>query len=209
MKQAAARKLCHWAATMFAAACVALLCPSLAAAQQPAPSQQSRQQAAQKYFTDVVLVNQDGRPMRLYSDLLKDKVVVINFFFATCQGVCLPMNRNIQKAQDVFGDRLGKDAYIISVSVDPTVDTPARLKEYAAKIGARPGWYFITGDRENVAFALKKLGQYVENREDHTNLVLVGNERTGLWKKAFGLAKSEEFNKVVESVLNDQPAGGK
>ena len=209
MKQAPKRKLCHWATTMLAAACVALLCPSLAAAQQPAPSQQSRQQAAQKYFTDVILVNQDGQPMRLYSDLLKDKVVVINFFFATCQGVCLPMNRNIQKAQDVFGDRLGKDAYIISVSVDPTVDTPARLKEYAARIGARPGWYFITGDKENVAFALKKLGQYVENREDHTNIVLIGNERTGLWKKAFGLAKSDEFNKVVESVLNDQPAGGK
>jgi protein SCO1/2 len=194
---------------MLAAAGVLFLCSAQAAAQQPAPAQQSRQQAAQKYFTDVVLVNQDGERMRLYTDLLKDKVVVINFFFATCQGSCLPMNRNMQKVQDVFGDRLGKDAYIISVSVDPATDTPARLKEYAAKVGARPGWYFITGDKENVAFALKKLGQYVENREDHTNIVLIGNERTGLWKKAFGLAKSEEFNKVVESVLNDQPPGGK
>jgi protein SCO1/2 len=209
MKKAPTRKLAHWPTTILAAAGVLLFCPARAAAQQPAPAQQARQQAAQKYFTDVVLVNQDGERVRLYSDLLKDKVVVINFFFATCQGVCLPMNRNIQKVQDVFGDRLGKDAYIISISVDPSTDTPPRLKEYAAKIGARPGWYFITGDKENVAFALKKLGQYVENREDHTNIVLVGNERTGLWKKAFGLAKSEEFNKVVESVLNDQPAGGK
>lgn len=204
MTKASIRKLCQWPAMILAAASVLLFCPARAAAQ----TQQSRQQAAQKYFTDVELVNQNGEKMRLYSDLLKDKVVVINFFFATCQGSCLPMNRNMQKVQDVFGDHLGKDAYLISISVDPTVDTPARLKEYAAKIGARPGWYFITGDKENVAFALKKLGQYVENREDHTNIVLIGNERTGLWKKAFGLAKSEEFNKVVESVLNDQPTGG-
>ncbi len=209
MKKALTRKLCHWPTMTLAAACVLFLCSARVAAQEPASAQQSRQQAAQKYFTDVVLLNQDGEQMRLYTDLLKDKVVVINFFFATCQGVCLPMNRNIQKAQDVFGARLGKDAYIISVSVDPTVDTPARLKEYAAKIGARPGWYFITGDKENVAFALRKLGQYVEHREDHTNIVLIGNERTGLWKKAFGLAKNDEFNKVVESVLNDQPTDGK
>jgi len=209
MTRASIGKLCQWPAMILAVAGLLLCCPEQTAAQQPASAQQSRQQAAQKYFTDVLLVNQDGEQMRLYTDLLKDKVVVINFFFATCQGSCLPMNRNMQKVQDVFGDRLGKDAYIISISVDPVVDTPARLKEYAAKAGARPGWYFITGDKENVAFALKKLGQYVENREDHTNIVLIGNERTGLWKKAFGLAKSEEFNKVVESVLNDQPTGGK
>jgi protein SCO1/2 len=192
-----------WHIMILAAAAVLLLCGT------PAAAQDARQQAAQKYFTDVELVNQDGEKMRLYSDLLKDRVVVINFFFATCKGTCLPMNRSIQKVQDVFGDRLGKDAYIISISVDPTVDTPPRLKEYAAKINARPGWYFLTGDKANVEFALKKLGQYVANREDHTNIVLIGNERTGLWKKAFGLAKSDELNKVVESVLNDQPPGGK
>jgi protein SCO1/2 len=188
---------------VLAAAALFLLCGPRAAAQD------SRQQAAQKYFTDVELVNQNGEKMRLYSDLLKDKVVVINFFFATCQGTCLPMNRNVQKVQDVFGDHLGRDAYIISISVDPTVDTPSRLKEYAGRIGARPGWYFMTGDKANVEFALKKLGQYVENREDHTNIILIGNERTGLWKKAFGLAKSDELSKVVASVLNDQPPGGK
>ena len=209
MNKASAGKPPRRPATVLAAAAVLVLlfCPR-AEAQQPS-AQASRQEAAQKYFTDVVLVNQDGREMRLYSDLLKDRVVVINFFFATCQGTCLPMNRNIQKVQDALGERLGRDAYIISVSVDPAADTPARLKEYAGKVGARPGWYFITGQKENVALALKKLGQYVENREDHTNIVIIGNERTGLWKKAFGLAKSDELNKVVESVLNDQLTGGK
>jgi len=106
--------------------------------------------------------------------------------------------------QEALGDRVGKDVRILSLSVDPTVDTPPVLKEYAKKLHARPGWYFLTGDRANVEFALKKLGQFVSDKQDHLNIFIIGNERTGLWKKAFGLANSVELVKVVESVLNDQ-----
>jgi len=169
-------------------------------AQEPQPS------AAQKYFTDTILVNQDGEKMRFYSDLLKGKTVIIDSFFATCQGSCLPMNRNLEKVQEALGDRLGKDAYIISISVDPTVDTPPALKAYSKKLNARPGWYFLTGDKASVDFVLTKLGQFVDDKQDHLNIFIIGNERTGLWKKAFGLAKSEELVKVVESVINDKPA---
>jgi len=169
-------------------------------APQPAESQ------AQKYFTDTVLINQNGEKMRLYTDLLKDKTVIIDSFFATCQASCLPMNRNLEKIQEALGDRLGKDANIISISVDPTVDTPTALKAYAKKLNARPGWYFLTGDKANIEFVLKKLGQFVDDKNDHLNIFIVGNERTGLWKKAFGLAKSEELMKVVESVIGDRGA---
>jgi protein SCO1/2 len=188
-------------------ACFCLDCPR-AAAQQPAPLT-AAQQAAQKYFTDVELVNQNGERMRFYSDLLRGRVVVIDFFFATCHGVCLPLNRNLQKIQDALGDRLSKEVYIISITVDPTADTPPNLKEYAKRMNAKPGWYFVTGEKANVDFALKKLGQYVDDKADHTNLIIIGNERTGLWKKAFGLANADELNKIVESVLNDQPPGGR
>jgi len=167
------------------------------------------QSPSQTYFTDVVLVNQNGEKMRFYSDLLHDKVVVINSFFATCAGSCLPMNRNLEKVQQALGDHVGKDVRIISISVDPTVDTPANLKEYAKKLHARPGWYFLTGEKQNVDFALKKLGHFVADKQDHLNIFIIGNERTGLWKKAFGLAQSDELVKVVESVLNDKPADNK
>ncbi len=177
------------------------------------PEQPSSQTAAKspahKYFTDVVLLNQDGERMRLYSDLLQGKVVIIDSFFATCQGSCLPMNRNLEKVQEALGDHVGKDVFIISISVDPAVDTPASLKEYAKKLHAKPGWYFLTGDKQNVDFALNKLGQYVNDKQDHLNIFIIGNERTGLWKKAFGLARSDELVKVVESVLNDQPPASK
>lgn len=169
------------------------------------PQAPASESAAQKYFTDVVLVNQNGEKMRFYSDLLHDRVVIINSFFATCQGSCLPISRNLEKVQAALGDRLGKDVRIISISVDPTVDTPPALKEYAKKLNARPGWYFLTGDKENVEFALKKLGQFVSDKQDHLNIIIIGNERTGLWKKAFGLAQSDELIKVVDSVVNDNP----
>ena len=166
--------------------------------------QDQGESAAQKYFTDVKLTNQDGEQMRLYSDLLKGRVVVINSFFSTCQGSCLPLTRNMQSLQTALGDKVGSEVYLISISVDPMMDTPERLKQFAAKFGAKPGWFFLTGDKENVDFALQKLGQYVDNKQDHLNIFIIGNERTGLWKKAFGLAKSEELIKVVESVVNDQ-----
>jgi len=169
-------------------------------ASQPGSSGQS---AAEKYFTDVVLINQNGERMRLYNDLLRGKVVIINSFFATCQGSCLPMMRNLRKVQSALGNR-AKDVSIISISVDSQVDTPSRLREYAKTIDAAPGWYLLTGEKANVDFALKKLGQYVDAKNDHLNIFIIGNERTGLWKKAFGLAQSDELLKVVQSVLNDQ-----
>lgn len=173
--------------------------------QQPEPAASARvRSAAEKYFSDVELINQDGQKVRFYSNVLKDKVVVINTFFTTCTGVCPPINRNLEKVQEALGERLGKDAFLVSMSVDPEIDTPSRLKEYSRRFHARPGWIFLTGKKENVDWALYKLGQYVETKDGHTNIIIIGNEPKGLWKKAFGLAKADELIKMVEDVINDR-----
>jgi protein SCO1/2 len=207
---------------LFAAiACAALLSGSLPAqtkSSEPAQSSvvksaqtgsQVEPSAAQKYFTDVELLNQDGKKMRFYSDLLKGHTVVIITFFTTCTGVCPPMNRNMARIQEALGDRLGRQVNLISITVDPVTDTPARLQEYAAKFHARPGWYFITGTQENISFALKKLGQYVVDKNDHNSIMIIGNEATGLWKKAFALAQAEELIKTVQGVADDKGEGAK
>lgn len=181
-----------------------LLCVSSVPAQETKPATTNDESGAQKYFTDVVLLNQNGEKMRFYNDLLRGKVVIINSFFATCTGSCLPLTRNLEKLQAALGARMGKEVNIISISVDPEVDTPASLKAYAKKLNAGPGWYFLTGNKESVDFALKKIGHFVDSKESHLNIFIIGNERTGLWKKAFGLAKSEELMKVVDSVLADE-----
>src|SRR5918997_1304795 len=197
-----------------------ILCAAAAAAQQqpkppappadphaghhPAPQKPQEVSAAQKYFTDVELIDQDGEKVRFYTDVLKGKTVVVNAFFTTCTSVCPPMNRSMEKIQEAFADRVGKDVFLVSLTVDPATDTPARLKEYAAKFHAGKGWTFLTGKKENLDWALYKLGQYVENKDDHKTVVIIGNEATGLWKKAFGMARVEELIQVVESVVNDK-----
>ena len=197
-----------WAMVTLVLLAVSVSAQEPAAPQPPAApkTQEKAENNAQRYFTDTVLINQNGERMRFYTDLMKDKTVVIDTFFATCQASCLPMNRNLAQIQEALGDRLGKDVHILSISVDPGVDTPTLLKAYAKKLNAKPGWYFLTGDKESIEFILKKLGQFVDDKNDHLNIFLIGNDRTGLWKKAFGLAKSEELMKVVESVLNDPGA---
>jgi cytochrome oxidase Cu insertion factor (SCO1/SenC/PrrC family) len=159
---------------------------------------------AKSYFADLVLTDQDGRTVKLYDDVMAGKTVVINSFFATCHGSCPVMSGNFVAIQKAFADRLGKDLVLVSITVDPQSDTPEKLRAYAKSVKAQPGWYFLTGAQENVDKALRRLGQYVEDKNDHQNLFLVGNLQTGLWKKAFGLAKPDDLVKVVESVLNDR-----
>src|SRR5215207_6260695 len=99
--------------------------PSMPSSLQPeAAASAPARSPAEKYFSDVELINQDGQKMRFYTDVLKDKVVVINTFFVTCTSVCPPLNRNMEKVQEALGDRLGKDAFLVSISVDPEADTP-------------------------------------------------------------------------------------
>jgi protein SCO1 len=160
--------------------------------------------ASQRYFSDVTLLDQDGVERRFYSDLLRGKVVVINVLFTRCDNACPVMAQTFARIQEFLGARLGADVHMLSISVDPENDTPARLKTYASGFKARPGWFFLSGNSRNVDAALQKLGQRVERKEDHSNLFLIGNDRTGLWKKVFGMAPYEEIVRVLETVLNDQ-----
>lgn len=177
--------------------------PTLVSAQTDGSADPS-ENPAERYFTNVELINQDGEIMRLYKDLLEDKVVVIDTIFTECTGICPVMSKTFQKIQEHVGDRLGDEVHLISLSVDPTNDTPEKLKAFAGKFDARPGWYFLTGPKENVDFALQKLGGYVENREAHTAILIIGNESTGLWKKAMGLAPARDILPIVDSVLHDE-----
>ncbi|MDQ5846506.1 MAG: SCO family protein [Acidobacteriota bacterium] len=192
-------------ATRFLVAVSVLFFAGSAANAQTSPAKPTDDlSAAHKYFTDTELITQDGKPVRFYTDVLKGKVVVINCFFATCQGSCPVMSRTFSKLQQMLDERAVKDVVFVSITVDPELDTPERLKKYAATMGARPGWLLLTGTRANVDFIHKKLGQYVEEKADHRNIIIIGNEPTGLWKKAFGLAKPDELYAVLETVVNNK-----
>jgi protein SCO1 len=193
----------RWLFPLVAVATTTVSAPSIA--QQGTVVETPLSAAARKYFTDVELVTQNGDTVRLYSDLLKDKVVVINAFFGTCTGSCPKMAGVLAGLQERLAEHVGKDVFLLSFSVDPETDTPQKLKDYAAGFHARPGWLFLTGKKENVDFALARLGQKVARKEDHLTVFIVGNNRTGLWKKVFAPSSTAESLKdVVESVLNDK-----
>lgn len=147
----------------------------------------------ESYFTNLPLLTQENKTVRFYNDLLKGKVVLINFMFTTCKGVCSPMTANLAKVQRYLGERVGRDINMISISVDPETDTTAVLKHYAETFKAQPGWFFLTGKKENVDWILYKLGGYVEDRNEHSTVVILGNEATGEWVKMPAMAGPTEI----------------
>jgi cytochrome oxidase Cu insertion factor (SCO1/SenC/PrrC family) len=158
----------------------------------------------ENYFTNVVLIDQNGNKKQLFSDLMKDKVVIINAFFSECKGVCPVMSTSLQKIQEHLGDKMGKTVNIISMTVDYKTDKPDVLKTYAEGYKAGEGWYFVTGEKENIELALKKLGKNVSSREQHDAIFLVGNLKTKLWKKVNGLSPVNQIIDVIDSVINDK-----
>jgi protein SCO1/2 len=149
---------------------------------------------------DVPVVDQDGNALRFYSDLVKGKVVAVNFVFTTCTTICPPMGANFAKLQKILGDRAGQGVHLISVSVDPSTDTPERMKAWGEKFGAGPGWTLVTGDRNEITRLLKALGVYTPDINDHSPLVLVGNDPKGQWTRAYGLAAPAKVAELIDGV---------
>jgi protein SCO1 len=159
---------------------------------------------AGRYFTDVPLANQYGKTMRLYSDLLRDKVVVINVFFTSCKNTCPVMMSSFQRLQEHLGNRLGRDVHLLSFTVDPENDDVQTLRDYAKRVDAHPGWFLLTGSKENLALALAKLGLAASRREEHSNIFIIGNDATHLWKKVRGLAQVEQTIASLDEVIEDR-----
>lgn len=152
---------------------------------------------AARYFPNLELVTQDGATVNFYDDLLKGRTVLINFMFTTCTGVCSPMTANLARVQKLLGDRVGRDIVMISITVDPEIDTPPVLKAYAGKFGVQPGWYFLTGAKPNVDGVLAKLGGSVSDKNDHSSVVLIGNVARGGWQKMLAIGNASAIANVA------------
>ncbi len=138
------------------------------------------------YFPNVPLVTHHGKTVRFYDDLIKGKVVAINFIFTSCKDVCPGETARLRQVQKLMDDRVGRDVFMYSISIDPETDTPEVLKEYAEKFRVGPGWLFLTGKAADIKLLQKKLGLLIEDLEDpldHNVNLIVGNEATGRWMK--------------------------
>jgi protein SCO1/2 len=150
---------------------------------------------------DVAVTDQDGRRLNFYSDLVKGKVVAINFIFTTCTTICPPLAATFAKVGNLGGERFGKEFNLISISVDPVTDTPQRLKAWAAKFNAKPGWSLVTGKKDDIDTLLKSLGAFSARVQDHTPMALVINEDKGVWTRTYGLASAAKLLSVIDAAI--------
>lgn len=157
-------------------------------------------QASLANLPDIELLDQDGRKVKFYSDLVKGKTVAINFIFTTCTTICPPLGATFARVQRDLGERTGRDVHFISVSVDPVTDTPERLKAWGTKFKAGAGWTFVTGEKAAVDNLLKALGASTANREDHTPSIIIGNDARANWTRTYGLAKPSQIVKIIDEV---------
>jgi protein SCO1/2 len=163
----------------------------------PEPQAAAREKIRQRYFPDVVLRTQDNKKVRFYEDLIKNKIVTINFFYAKCDGVCPGITANLVKVQKLLGERVGRDIFMYSFSLKPEEDTPAALKEYADMYDVRPGWKFLTGAPADMELLRRSLGftdpdpKLDQDKSTHIGNIRYGNEPMMLWSACPGLAHAE------------------
>jgi protein SCO1/2 len=139
------------------------------------------------YFPNVPLTTQDGTTIHFYDDLLKGKVVAVNVIYTHCKDECPLETAKLVQVQRLLGDRVGKDVFFYSITIDPKRDTPKVLKAYAEKFGVGPGWQFLTGKEEDIKLVTKKLGLSSRNdfasRDGHAASLMLGNEPAGQWMR--------------------------
>jgi cytochrome oxidase Cu insertion factor (SCO1/SenC/PrrC family) len=163
-----------------------------------------KEQAARTYFTDLEVVTQDGQRLRFYSDVLKDRVVLINFVHTRCKNACPMMTRKLTLVRDRMEAQLGHPLQFVSISLDPERDTPAALKEFARRHEAdHAGWVFLTGKVEDITQIIRKFGQYSEDLDDHSTILLAGNVKTAHWTKISPSALPDDIAAKLRELVED------
>lgn len=180
---------------------------AFAATANPEPVSDPESHWGANYFPNVPLVTQNGQSVRFFDDLIKDKVVAINFIYTTCSASCSMETARLREVQRLLGERMGRDIHFISISIDPKNDSPRVLKQYAELFKVGPGWTFLTGKTEDITLLRQKLGLYLpddaKDASDHNLSLIVGNQKNGLWKKVSPFENPHVIAEVMGGQLHN------
>ena len=169
----------------------------------------ARELIRRRNLPNVALTTHEGKEVRFYDDLVKDKFVTLNMMFSTCKAVCPLTTANLTRVQKLLGERVGRDLFMYSITLDPQHDTPEVLNAYAKTFGVGPGWKFLTGTPQDIEFLRRHLGFSWANREMdqdkdfHTGTLRYGNEPLMLWGAVPGMAEPEWVSECV--LFADRP----
>ena len=174
--------------------------PDPHAAHKAAAAQPVAAQSVQIKLTDVELLNQDGKPVKLKSEVIGERIVVLDFVYTTCTTVCPVLSALLADVQGKLAKDAAKDVALVSMTVDPVRDTPQRLKAFGEKYNAGPGWTFVTGRKGQVEDVLRAFGAFTPNFVDHPPLVMVGDGKTGRWLRFFGFPSPDQITAAVRDL---------
>ena len=139
------------------------------------------------YFPDITLTTQDGVQVRFYEDLVRGRAVAVNVIYTSCKDECPLETARMAEVQRLLGERMGRDVFFLSISIDPEKDTPKVLKAYAGKFGVGPGWLFLTGKKEDIKLLTRKLGlsrsSDAASKDGHASSLMLGNDPDGQWMR--------------------------
>jgi len=166
----------------------------------------SRERIRQRYFPNLVLTTHEGRTVKFYDDLVKDKIVIFNMFYAKCEGICSPITRNLVRLQEMLGNRVGKDIFMYSFTLKPKEDTVAAMKHYAHMHKVKPGWLFLTGSVDDMETVRRKLGfvdpdpEVDKDKSNHIGVLKYGNEPLERWGGCPGMSSPEWIAEMLSWV---------
>lgn len=170
-----------------------------------------REAVRRRNFPNVILTTHEGEKVRFYDDLIKDKLVTINMMYSSCPASCPLITANLVRVQRLLGERVGRDLFMYSITLEPQQDSPKVLKEYAATHGVGKGWTFLTGTPEDIQRLRRALGftwadkEFDRRNDSHTANLRYGNEPHMLWGAVPALAKPEWVKECI--LFADRPKG--
>jgi protein SCO1 len=167
-------------------------------------TESTREKLQKRYFPNLELTTHDGKKVYFYDDLIKDKIVVINFMYVKCDGVCMPVTTNLKRVQKLLGKRVGRDIFMYSITLKPEEDTPRKLKEYVKAHHIKPGWTFLTGKPDEIDKLRRSLGfkdakvKLDQDITNHTGMVKYGNEARQWWAMFPGRANAPWIAECIQ-----------
>jgi len=172
-----------------------------------------RELTQQRHLPNVELITQDNQKVHFYTDLVKDKRVVIQFMFARCKDICPVITHHLVEVQRMLDGRVGRDIFFYSITLSPEEDSPRDLKAFAKKHGVGPGWTFLTGKPDDILLLRKSLGFFYDDpkedadRNNHSGMVVVGTEPLMRWTMCEGGADPKWIATVIRTEV-DAPFQG-
>ena len=173
----------------------------------------ARERIRKRHFPNVLLTAHTGKQVRFYDDLIKDKIVVINFMYVKCDGVCPGITANLARLQNLLGARLGRDIFMYSLTLKPEEDSAEVLRRYATAYHVKKGWTFLTGTLDDMELLRRSLGftdpdpRLDADKSNHIGNIRYGNEALQLWGSCPGLSRASWMAESISWV--DWPKNGK